>query len=352
MQTSGPMLPRRRLSILVVAAALVAVGGAEATFRLSAASARALSDERRPIEIPLSGPLADPAAEISGLAWHGDRLVLLPQYPKRMGAGTGDGVVFTLAREEVLAFLDGRRDGPLSPRAVPLDAPDLERLVPGFEGLEAIGFRGDEVYVTVEAEEGARVEGLLLRGRTTPELGAIALDTSRSALLEPQAAIANFAYEALVVARDRVLAFYEANGASNRRPRAKAFDAALAPRGELPIDPLEYRMTDASELDRDGRFWALNYYWPGEEWRPGLCALTARFGRGATHARTRVVERLVEMRYTGRDVRLTGRPPIQLELEDEADGRNWEGVARLPGRGLLIVTDEHPRSMLAFVADR
>ena len=31
--------------------------------------------------IPLAAPLDTPRAEISGLAWHGDDLILLPQYP-------------------------------------------------------------------------------------------------------------------------------------------------------------------------------------------------------------------------------------------------------------------------------
>ena len=34
-------------------------------------------------EIPLTGPINSPDAQISGMAWHGDTLVILPQYPEK-----------------------------------------------------------------------------------------------------------------------------------------------------------------------------------------------------------------------------------------------------------------------------
>lgn len=112
---------------------------------------------------------------------------------------------------------------------------------------------------------------------------------------------------------------------------------------------LEYRVTDATEADAEGRFWVTNYHWPGSPWQPGVCTLTARHGTGDTHSHCRTVERLVELQWRAGEVRPTERAPILLELIDDDHARNWEGLVRLGSRGFLVVTDEHPESILAFV---
>src|SRR5512138_133697 len=55
--------------------------------------------------IPLAGPAAGSNAELSGLAWYGDWLILLPQYPERFPSGP-DGSLFAIAKADLLAFLD------------------------------------------------------------------------------------------------------------------------------------------------------------------------------------------------------------------------------------------------------
>ncbi len=112
---------------------------------------------------------------------------------------------------------------------------------------------------------------------------------------------------------------------------------------------VEYRLTDATEADRRGRFWVSNYHWPGAEWQTATCSLTERHGEGESHARCVTVERLVELAHTERGVEVTRTPPIQLQLVDDEHARNWEGLVRLPGRGFLLVTDEHPSTLLGFV---
>lgn len=290
--------------------------------------------------IPLSAGLERPDAEISGLAWYGDELVLLPQYPARLG-----GSLYAMPRASIEAWLGGDGDAP-EPRAVPIVAPGLEEL-PGFEGYEAIAFAGAQVFVAVEAEVD-HPEGLLMRGKVVGDLERIELDVAGRVSLAPQSDIENLAYEALAVHGDRVMVFYETNGANNGQPRVRVFDRDLRPAGDAALGRVEYRVTDVTEVDAEGRFWAVNYFWPGADWQPGDCPIAARFGLGASHAKSRTVERLVELRVTADGVVPTDAPPIQLELDPESP-RNWEGVVRLGSRGFLVVTDEHPTSMLAFV---
>ena len=48
------------------------------------------------------------------------------------------------------------------------------------------------------------------------------------------------------------------------------------------------------------------------------------------------------------EISISNTKPIQLFLESDAS-RNWEAIARLDHKGLLIATDKHPRMMLGYV---
>lgn len=303
--------------------------------------------EQAIVPIPLAGGPELPDAEISGLAWHGDELVMLPQYPDRFG-----GAVFVIPRQALEAAIEGRSEEPVRARRVPLLAPGLEDALPGFDGYEAIAFAGEDVYVAVETRSDPdHTVGYLLRGHAARgRLERVTVDVSHRARLAAQTDLTNTGYEAIAVEDDRVLALYEANGDINPRPRVLVFDRALHPGGELPLDRLEYRVTDASAVDEAGRFWVANYHWPGSPWQPGVCRLTEQYGRGASHARCDTVERLVELELRGSRVAPTARPPILFELVDDLHARNWEGLVRMPGGGFLVMTDEHPASILAYVA--
>ncbi|RME53785.1 MAG: hypothetical protein D6790_17410, partial [Caldilineae bacterium] len=210
-------------------------------------------------ELPLAGPVAESRSELSGLAWHGDALILLPQYPERMG-----GNLFALDKGEILAALAEDQATPLTPRPIPLDAPGLNRL-PGYEGLEAIAFAGDRVYVTVEARRATGMEALLLAGTIAADGSAVHLDVGRHARIPAQAPLANYSDEALVVWGDTLVTLYEANGVNvNPAPVAHAFRLDLTPLAPLPFPPVEYRITDATAVDAAGVFWAINYLFPGD----------------------------------------------------------------------------------------
>ena len=285
------------------------------------------------------------------MAWYGDTLILLPQYPSRL-SDQGDGAVFALAREDILAFLDGEGSSVLEPVPVLLEAPDLAQQIQGFEGYEAIVFDGDRVFATIEAGRGGSTMGYLVTGTMAPDRSALRLDPSTLTEIEPQADLSNMTDETLLVAGDRLVTIYEANGpAVNAVPVAHLFDSTLAPVGTIPFPSIEYRITDATALDAALRFWAINYFWPGDtKLKPGLDLIAASFGEGPTHARFTTVERLVEFQYDAKGISLTGAPPLQLKLIDDDRARNWEGIVRLDDRGFLLVTDKHPETILGFVA--
>jgi hypothetical protein len=298
--------------------------------------------------LPLGDPLQGPKAELSGLAWYGEHLVLLPQYPdwKHDGAPC----LYTVSKADILARLDHSAEGPLEPRCIPFDSDGLQEQIPGFEGYEAIGFAGDQAYLTVETHRRTGAS-LLVTGRIAPDLSVLRLEASRRVSLPLPAEVSNAGFEALVVGEEQVLALYEANGARvNPAPAAEGFDRALTRAPKLALPAIEYRVTDATSLDAAGRFWVMNYNFPGTQsaYKPAPDPLMARYGTGPTHARKPQVERLLELQVTSTGIVLTPRPPLQLQLSDEAP-RNWEGLVRLDDRGFLLVTDTFPRTLLGFV---
>jgi hypothetical protein len=324
-------------------------------------SARPTSEVRAPeqpvlrLALDPSSPVADAGAEISGMAWFGDALVLLPQYPSRhLGGDRTRGELFVLEEAAILARLGGD-PGPLTPRPVPFAASG-EVAFPGFEGYEAIAFSGaspasssgdGRALLTVETSDG----GLLCPASFSLEAG-LRYDPAACAPVPNRSGVRNMAEESLVISGERALTLHELNAPDrNPRPVAHAFGLDGAPAATLDFPPIAYRVTDATAVDAQGRFWVINYYYPGTralyvEEDP----LVATWGQGATHARSRHVERLLELEWGEGGVTLVERPPIQLELA--ALPRNWEGLARLGDRGFLLVTDEHPAeegTILAFV---
>ena len=301
------------------------------------------------IEIPLSGPVASRQAELSGLAWYGDYLIMLPQFPD-FHTEQGAGFIYALPKADVTAFLDGAISRPLEPRQIPFVAQGLKDSIAGFEGYEAITFLGDVVYLTIESKAAGGMLGYLATGAITPDLSALTLDTSTLVTIAPQADVENMSEESLFAVDQVVGTIYELNGRGvNASPIVHLFNLALTPIETASFPNVEFRITDVSELDHDDRFWAINYFFPGtgeflenQELQEG----------GDSNDRTRLpwegLGRLVEFQYSPAGITLTDTDPIQLELLLN-DIHNWEGLARLDDRGFLIVSDEYPDTALGFV---
>ena len=265
--------------------------------------------EQPVIEIPLSGPVAQANTEVSGIAWYGDFLILLPQYPDRM-SDQEDGALLAIPRDDVLAFLDGEMDGPLGPVAVPLIAPDLAGDIRGFEGYEAIAFVGNRAFLTVEASPGRSMQGYLVMGTIAPDLSALRLDPETLVEIDPQADLSNMTDETVFTVGDMVVTIYEANGANvNPSSVAHQFDmTTLAPLDAVPFPTIEYRITDATTVDEAGIFWAINYFYPGDtKLDPAADPLAAAYGIGPTHAQCEAVERLVAFQYDAAGISLAAR---------------------------------------------
>lgn len=316
--------------------------------------------------LALAGPAADRLAEFSSLTRYGPDYILLPQYPGRFGdpaapvveeaTTRGEGQLFAVAEEDVLGRINGQSAEPLTPRPVAFTAPASVTGLPGFEGFEAIAFLEDQVFLTVETQDAERTRGFVVSGSfevdDADHVTAIHLDEGEPVEVPLPANLDNMSLESLLVTPSGLLTFFEANGAKvNPQPMDQRLGFDLSLKDQLPFPTVEYRITDATELDASGCFWAINYRFPGDDATlpPAEDAIAARWGRGPSHARFTQVERLLPFCYADGRLSLQDRAPIQLQLVDAETSRNWEGIERVRDYGFLLVTDKFPSTELAFV---
>ena len=342
---------RASLLIIVIVLALSACQAGEKGRAFSGGA----TDKPRELKvrsIPLSGKLKNQWAEVSGLAWYGEHLIILPQYPDRFSS-EADGRIFAISKERLHSFLDGKSSEPILPREIRFIAVGVKARIKGFEGYEAIAFKGNRVFMSIESKPGAKMMGYLISGEIDPDLSAIRLNPESLREVLPRSHLENISDEALLVVKDRVVSLYEANGVNiNSNPSAYIFDLSLRALGTIASPKIEYRITDATSPDSEGRFWVINFFYPGDraKLKPAPDAWAATYGLGPTHSRSAVVERLVEFQYTDTQILATHRAPIQMELLENGLARNWEGVVRLDQRGFLLMTDRYPETILGFVS--
>jgi hypothetical protein len=335
-------MKQKNLWILI---ALLVVGAIVVFFYFSSGIGSSTLEEQNVVSLLLTGPLADAKAEVSGLAWYEDNLVLLPQYPNFSDEGS-DGFLYTLPKAEILAYLDGTGKTELEPKPIKLIAPGLADQIPNFQGFESIGFFGSKVFLTVEAGDGTDMQGYLISGTISADLSQLELDTTKLTSIPTQAVSENHTDESILVLEDRVVTFYEVIGeAIVADPVAHVFDFDLNSLGTIPMDNIEYRLTDTA-LSSGNEFWGINYFFPGDtDLMPSIDPIADVYGKsnvGFEH-----VERLVKFEYSEDGITLAKTAPISLVLTEDA--RNWEGLVMLDERGFLLATDKFPSTILGFV---
>lgn len=307
-----------------------------------------LLDEAHVQEIGLLGPSTQANAEISGMAWCGNQLILLPQYPQKFGE-RDSGVLFSISKADIDAFLAAEMEEGISPELVPFDTAGMEESIEGFEGFESIVFEGDRFYVMIEARQSDGMVGYLAQGSVKAACSSLQLEPPNLVPISAQADLSNITDETLIYWRDQLYTIYEANGANvNPDAVAHVFAPSLTASSTIPMVNVEYRITDATEADASGLFWAVNYFYPGDTFLdPAPDPITQAYGIGLTHRSQDQVERLLAFRIADDGIKLADRAPIYLELAGD-EARNWEGIVRYED-GFLIVTDKYPTTILAYV---
>ncbi|MEO0340416.1 MAG: hypothetical protein AAF242_14545 [Bacteroidota bacterium] len=319
--------------------------------------------EIKPLEIELSGYLSNDVAEVSGMAWFKDKLILLPQYPEEKGE------IYQISKKVLLKYLSklesGRDPRPLKPKPITFQS-QYWKILDGYEGFEALTFdpNSGACWLTIEFEpENTSPYSIIVKGRMGEDMKSLVIDpipfeSYQKQKILSQSKAPNMAEETLVLIpsskgqKDQILAIHEANGLEGKGPinatiLSKNFQELFTT--EMPQIP--FRITDATDMDADGRFWAINYFYDGDRFmRVSKDIVLEQYGitKGASHQKNQFVERLIELQYKNDQIKFSDSKPIQLELEN-GKARNWEGIVRLEDKGFLLVSDRFPRTMLIFV---
>ncbi len=301
-----------------------------------------------PIEIPLKGEAAERNLEMSGLAWYGDNLILMPQYVNKEAPG-----FYFLKKDQINNWLESDRVDALIPEKIDLIFPNFEDGIGGFQGFEAVCFSGNNAYMVMESKDDDIMHSFLVSGKMDFKQKRLTINSKKLETIKLPVNIKNMGYESILKYKYRIMILFEANGANvNADPNAELYTTSLKHKASISFPNVEYRITDVTDVDSRGRFWALNYFWPGEKKRllPAEDTILDGFEEGLTHQQYDHVERLVEFKINSKEIVRTSTAPIQLVMEEKS--RNWEGLARLDKKGFLMIVDEHPRTILAFVPNK
>ena len=301
--------------------------------------------------IPLPAPLKESAAQMSGLSWCNDQLVFLPQFPEFAASGKGE-YLYSIKDTDLVHYLDSDQGRGKTPEVQKLQLIEngLRDKIKGFDGYEGIACHADNVWFVIEVD-GAENQSHSYIVPASFHGGIFELISSKAVFIRSQSGFPNTADESILLKSKDVLTIHELNSHDYvRRPFAHLYSTETNKFNRLSLPNIPYRITDVTSLDESGKFWAINYFFEGDDFmRQDEDVLFERFGAGITHRMADRVERLLEFQITSDQIKLSGNAPIQLRLSGKA-GRNWEGIARLEDRGLLLVTDEYPTTYFGFVA--
>ena len=305
--------------------------------------------ETTPTLLKIGGPMKNSDEEISGMDWYNDNLILLPE--------NLNGYVFAIKKTELDSRINGNDTTTIFPEQIKFNTPNYKELVPGFDSFEAIAFRGYEVYLTIEIRFVDSMSCLLARGHIDEKTLEITVPEQNLTVIDVPTFVDNMSYESLVVDKNRVIAIFEANGDSLiKAPYALSINSSANDIKKYPLSSINYRIADATKIDKNNRFWVINYFFPGDRkvLKPSNDILSSKYGNGPSHSSSNRVERLIEYEIKNGKISLTKSAPIEIELEGEKISRKWEALARYGNEGFLIATDKYPKphTLLAFLPSK
>jgi len=274
--------------------------------------------------INLAKQFTDRHLEFSGLDWYGDSLFFLTQIPSKY-----DNHIFFSTRQEIHDAL--HKSDSLYLHPINFKQEGVADKIGKIPDYEAIAFKGDSVYLLIEAEN--PMSSFIVQGMIDNDGITIQKETVKQIPLKND--LSEIACEALIIKQDKIYVFYEANGANIlNNPQVFCFDLSLNSQPPVSFENLEYRITDATQLLNDNSFWIINHLWSGEI--KLLNPAEEKLIPSTYNSNKDGINRLIKLQFDGDRVKISNRHPLMLE-----NGLwNWEGLAVLDSMSFLIVNDE------------
>ncbi len=300
------------------------------------------------IHIQLEGDLAERRLEASGLTWYNNNLIILPQFPHKWD-DQFDGAIYFIPKERIESYLNGENKSPIVGEKILFVAEGLDEIGKRRgSGYEAITFIADSVYLSIESVNSGESTSYIVNGVINFEKKIITLNANSKIEIKSQTGIHNMGEETILAYNSSLFTIHEANGANvNKLPTATKLTRNLTGESlphlfygeKIPFPNIEYRITDATSVDTVGKFFAINYYYPGEfeDLKPNL----------SDEEKNNAIEQILEFQILDDKIIRTTKPPIVIEKGKNKKGNNWEGIVKL-NKGFLIITDMFPETVLAY----
>jgi hypothetical protein len=274
--------------------------------------------EVTPLPIDLTGKPAGPRAELIGMAWYSDTLILLPRIPN-FYTPEGHYAVLGISRRAVQDFLRGASSNRLQPISIPLFLPAIPaNQLPDLE-LRSVAFSGAQVFLTAQITTPI-IATLLMQGQVSPGLGKISLVNSIQIPSPIQGNSSSIFGPAVLVAGKRVVLFTEMNGTyNNPSSSASLFDFSLISQGKISFPFLESHLMSVTSPDTQGSFWVLNCIYPSED-----------------QAVLPPAERLVEFHFTEFGIERTESRPISIKRSSPSS-HCATGLEKFGNQGFLVI---------------
>lgn len=290
------------------------------------------------VGIELAGDLSSRSLEASSLTWYKDYLIILPQFPHKWD-DQFDGAIYFVPKERIESYINGENSNPIRGEKIQFIADGLDEIgKSNGSGYEAITFIGDTVYVSIESISDEIGASYIVRGKIDFENKKLILDASTKFEIKSQTGINNMGEETILHFKNYIYAIHEANGLNvNKNPYATKLDGKLIASEKITMPNIDFRITDATDVDSTGKFYVINYYYPGEfkKLKPNV------------EKDSKAIEQILELQIIGNKIVKTDRSIIELTNNTEENGHNWEGIVRL-NSGFLLITDMFPKTILTY----
>lgn len=335
------------LSIFVIAA--YSCSSTKINYKNKEIAAANLVNEITILKIPLLGEISARSAEISGMCWYDDNLILLPQYPSDFDSNNGK--IFFLKKSVLLNSISNSDSTALEPDYYSINSHDFDDLFRKGSGFESITIKENTAFFTIENMSDGKTETILIRGEIDSINKRIELK-KESIIKDPtDLFIHNISNESILYYNEQIIPIFEVFGKNmNNNPKVSVFNKDLEFIKKIDFPNIEYRITDVTSVDENGKFWAINYFYPGDnnKLNPAQDEIILHHGLGKSHYIYDPIERLIQFQIRENEIVLTEEPPVYLKLATN-NGRNWEAIAKLNDIGFIIATDTFPETILAFV---
>lgn len=287
----------------------------------------------------------DIPCSFSGLTWHNNDLILMPQYPnfptsvsiRNVSTLPLEGSFFKISKHKLENAVKKSSTTKIKAKKLAITVSGTIKNTiqkTGHEGYEAILFDGEVVYALVELVN-EEVSSVLIQGtikKNRIDFTKILKHFDRFSGIE------GMAKEAMTLVGSDIMVFDEVNcECDNGIQKADLFSPqGMGSNQKVEMPKIENRITDATSLDPDGNFWVSNflYYDDGN----GVDSEILEICKSNT---SNSIQQIHELHYDLDSKAISKLKTIKINF---ADTLNWEGIARLGPSHLLLINDDLPSS--------